>query len=155
MEDHLQDGRDPAVKRPEDAPDAVAWPEPAGIGEARVGVGRVLCRLDDIEDGQAKGFTLGQGLEAGEGLEAREIFVVREGARAFGYVNSCPHLGTPLDWQGDRFISLDSGLIMCATHGALFEIEDGFCVDGPCVGQNLEPAPVVIDGDGRVRLVED
>ncbi len=148
MEDHLQDGRDPAVKRPEDPPDAVAGPEPAGIGEARVGAGRVLCRLDDIEDGQAKGFTLG------EGLEAREIFVVREGARVFGYVNSCPHLGTPLDWQGDRFISLDSGLIMCATHGALFEIESGSCVDGPCVGQNLEPAPVVVDGDGRVRLVE-
>ncbi len=119
----------------------------AGTGQA--GTGRVLCRLDDIEDGQAKGFTLGQG------LEAREIFVVREGARAFGYVNSCPHLGTPLDWQGDRFISLDSGLPMCATHGALFEIADGFCVDGPCVGKSLEPAPVVVDGDGRVRLIED
>ncbi len=113
---------------------------------SQAGAGRVLCRLDDIEDGQAKGFTLGQG------PEAREIFVVREGARVFGYVNSCPHLGTPLDWQGDRFISLDSGLIMCATHGALFEIADGFCVDGPCVGKNLEPVPVVIDADGRVRL---
>jgi nitrite reductase/ring-hydroxylating ferredoxin subunit len=149
MEDHLQDGRDPAVKRPEDAPDAVAGPEPTGIGEARVGAGRVLCRLDDIEDGQAKGFTLG------EGLEAREIFVVREGARVFGYVNSCPHLGTPLDWQGDRFISLDSGLLMCATHGALFQIADGFCVDGPCVGESLEPVAVVVDGDDRVRLVEE
>jgi len=129
-------------------------PAPAGqsgtdqSGTDQAGAGRVLCRLDDIEDGQAKGFTLGQG------LEAREIFVVREGARVFGYVNSCPHLGTPLDWQVDRFISLDSGHIMCATHGALFEIESGSCVDGPCVGQNLEPAPVVVDGDGRVRLVE-
>ena len=131
-------------------------PAPTGqAGAGQAGADRVLCRLDDIEDGQAKGFTLGQRLEAGQGLEAREIFVVREGARVFGYVNSCPHLGTPLDWQGDRFISLDSGLIMCATHGALFEIADGFCVDGPCVGENLEPAPVVIDGDGRVLLVED
>ena len=119
----------------------------AAAPTGQAGAGRVLCRLDDIEDGQAKGFTLGPG------PEAREIFVVREGARVFGYVNSCPHLGSPLDWQGDRFISLDSGLIMCATHGALFEIADGFCVDGPCVGQNLEPVPVVIDADGRVRLV--
>ena len=146
MEDHLQDGRDPAVSEA---------PAPTGqtpIGQA--GAGRVLCRLDDIEDGQAKGFTLGQGQEAGQKLEAREIFVVRAGARAFGYVNSCPHLGTPLDWQGDRFIALESGLIMCATHGALFQIADGFCVDGPCVGESLEPVPVVVDGDGRVRLVE-
>ena len=139
MEDHLQDGRNPAVS------EAAAPTGQAPAGQA--GAGRVLCRLDDIEDGQGKGFTLGQG------PEAREIFVVREGARVFGYVNSCPHLGTPLDWQGDRFISLDSGLIMCATHGALFEIADGFCVDGPCVGKNLEPVPVVIDADGRVRLV--
>ena len=141
MEDHLQDGRDPAVS------EAAAPTGQSGTDQS--GAGRVLCRLDDIEDGQAKGFTLGQG------LEAREIFVVRQGARAFGYVNSCPHLGTPLDWQGDRFISLDSGLIMCATHGALFEFADGFCVDGPCVGQNLELAPVVVDDDGQVRLVEE
>ncbi|MCH7634488.1 MAG: Rieske (2Fe-2S) protein [Proteobacteria bacterium] len=141
MEDHLQDGRDPAVS------EAAAPTGQAPAGQA--GAGRVLCRLDDIEDGQGKGFTLGQG------PEAREIFVVREGARVFGYVNSCPHLGTPLDWQSDRFILDDSGLIMCATHGALFEIADGFCVDGPCVGKNLEPVPVVIDADGRVRLVED
>lgn len=108
--------------------------------------GRVLCRLDDIEDGQAKGFTLGTG------LEAREIFVVREDDRVLGYVNSCPHLGTPLNWQDDVFISDDSGLILCATHGALFEIADGACVSGPCEGQALEAVPVAVDAQGRVVL---
>ncbi len=145
MEDHLQDGRDPAVS---EAPEPTGQAPADQAGTGQPGTGRVLCRLDDIEDGQAKGFTLGQG------LAAREIFVVRQGARALGYVNSCPHLGTPLDWQGDRFISLDSGLLMCATHGALFQIADGFCVDGPCVGESLEPVAVVVDGDGQVRLVE-
>ncbi len=146
MEAHLQDGQDPAVS------EAAAPTGQAGAGQA--GAGRVLCRLDDIEDGQAKGFTLGQGLEAGQELEAREIFVVREGARVFGYVNSCPHLGTPLDWQGDRFISLDNGLLMCATHGALFEIADGRCVAGPCKGQRLRGVSVSLDRDGRVVLDE-
>ncbi len=140
MEDHLQDGRNAPVTE-------------AAARSGRAPAGRVLCRLDDIEDGQAKGFTLGQGQEAGQGLEAREIFVVRAGLRVFGYVNSCPHQGLPLDWQVDCFISLDSGLIMCMNHGALFQIADGFCVDGPCVGDSLEPVPVVVDGDGRVRLV--
>ena len=111
--------------------------------------GRVLCQLDDIEDGQAKGFTLGAG--PGE----REIFVVREDGRVFGYLNSCPHLGTPLNWDGDRFISDDSGLILCATHGALFEIEDGDCVSGPCAGQALEAVPVALDAQGRVVLIGD
>jgi nitrite reductase/ring-hydroxylating ferredoxin subunit len=110
---------------------------------------RVLCRLDDIEDGQAKGFTLGSG------PGAREIFVVREDDQAFGYVNSCPHLGTPLNWQDDRFISDDSGLILCATHGAQFEIEDGSCISGPCAGQALEAVAVALDAQGRILLIGD
>ncbi len=108
----------------------------------------VLCRLEEIEDGQGKGFTVGRG------LDARNIFVVREGVQAFGYVNSCPHLGSPLEWREDCFSSEDSGLIMCATHGALFEIADGSCVSGPCAGQSLQPVPVRIDADGRVLLTE-
>lgn len=117
--------------------------------EERVRAGRVLCRLDDIEDGQAKGFTLG------EGPGGREIFVVREADRVFGYLNACPHLGTPLNWDGDTFISADCGLIICATHGALFEIDDGDCVSGPCAGQALEAVPVTVDAQGRVVLDED
>jgi nitrite reductase/ring-hydroxylating ferredoxin subunit len=115
----------------------------------RASAGPVLCRLADIEDGQAKGFTLG------EGAEAREIFVAREDDRVFGYLNSCPHLGTPLNMQDDRFISDDSGLILCTTHGALFEIEDGACVSGPCAGQALEAVAVAVDAEGRVVLTGD
>ena len=115
----------------------------------RAPIGRVLCRLDDIEDGQAKGFTLGSG------RDAREIFVVREDGQVFGYVNSCPHLGTPLNWQDDRFISDHSGLILCATHGAQFEIADGACVSGPCEGETLKAVPVALDAEGRVVLIED
>ncbi len=118
-----------------------------GAASTSAAGGRVLCRLADIEDGQAKGFTLGAG------RDAREIFVVREDGRVFGYVNSCPHLGTPLNWQDDRFISDDSGLIICATHGALFEIEDGACVSGPCAGQALEAVPLALDAEGRVVLI--
>ncbi|MFQ5774303.1 MAG: Rieske (2Fe-2S) protein [Kiloniellaceae bacterium] len=104
---------------------------------------RALCRLEDIADGQAKGFILDDG---------REIFVVRAGGEVHGYVNSCPHQGTPLDWTPDCFISAQTGLIMCATHGAQFRIEDGACVAGPCAGNKLRPAPVRLDGDGRVVL---
>jgi nitrite reductase/ring-hydroxylating ferredoxin subunit len=139
------------MRRPLDDSDETAGQAPAqtGASETPPRGGRVLCRLEEIEDGEGKGFTLGQG------PDARDIFVVREGGQVFGYVNSCPHLGTPLDWQGDRFISEDSGLIMCATHGALFEIADGTCVAGPCAGQSLQPVPVVADWDGRVLLGEE
>jgi nitrite reductase/ring-hydroxylating ferredoxin subunit len=91
----------------------------------------------------------------GEGVDACEIFVVREDDRAFGYVNSCPHLGTSLNWQDDRFISDDSGLILCATHGALFELDDGSCISGPCAGQALEAVAVALDAQGRILLIGD
>lgn len=108
----------------------------------------VLCQLSDIEDGQAKGFTLG------DGEARRDIFVVREGDAVYGYVNSCPHQGTPLDWTPDTFISEETGLILCATHGAQFEIADGLCVAGPCQGDRLKPVAVAVDAEGRVVLAD-
>ena len=110
--------------------------------------GEVLCRLEDIPDGTAKGFDLGS-----DELPL-EIFVVRAGAGVVGYLNVCPHTGSPLDWHPDDFMSEDGCLIMCHTHGALFEIEDGFCVAGPCAGDRLTPVKVELDGAGNVVLGE-
>ena len=110
--------------------------------------GQALCRLEEIPDGAAKGF----GLESGD--EPLEIFVVREGERVFAYVNVCPHTGSPLDWQPDDFMSEDGGAIMCHTHGALFEIDGGFCIAGPCAGDKLTPVNVKLDEDGYVILGE-
>ena len=110
-----------------------------------------LCRIGEIEDGEGRGFVLG------EGAEALSVFVVRAGQRAFAYVNACPHLGTPLDWggfdgTGSRFVSADSGNILCATHGAEFRLEDGFCLAGPCIGAGLQPVALSRDPDGLLRF---
>lgn len=106
----------------------------------------VLCRLEEIEDGGAKGFVLG------EGLDAEEFFVVRDGRALYGYVNSCPHTGAPLEIVPDRFLNADGSHIICSTHGALFRIADGYCVAGPCAGDCLTAAPVVLDAEDRVVL---
>ena len=106
----------------------------------------VLCRLEEIEDGGAKGFTLG------EGLDAEELFVVREGRRLRAYVNSCPHTGVPLELVPDRFLNADGSYIICSTHGALFRIGDGYCVAGPCAGDCLTPLEVALDAEDRVVL---
>ena len=58
-----------------------------------------------------------------------------------------------LDWVPDRFMSEDGSYIMCATHGALFEIEDGDCIAGPCAGDRLTDVPVTVAPDGRVVLL--
>jgi len=93
---------------------------------------RVVCRLSELEGG-ARGFTLGSGDWPLRG------FVVRVGDTVRGYLNRCPHAGHPLDLLPQRFLTADGALILCSSHGALFEKASGYCVAGPCAGQALTP----------------
>ena len=102
-----------------------------------------LCRLEEIPDGEARNFVVDEG--------RRQVFVHRQGETVRGYVNSCPHTGTPLDWVENQFMTVDKQRILCATHGAQFRIDDGYCVFGPCEGDSLEPIPVALR-DGVVTL---
>ena len=47
----------------------------------------------------------------------------------------------------DEFTSEDGSLIICSTHGALFELDDGYCSYGPCTGDHLEQVPLEVDGE--------
>jgi nitrite reductase/ring-hydroxylating ferredoxin subunit len=98
---------------------------------------RVLCRVEEIADPGAKGFPSAPG-----GFFA--LFAVRKAGQVHVYVNSCPHIGVPLEPLPDRFLDARRQHILCSAHGARFRIEDGHCVSGPCVGQALEAVPVTI-----------
>jgi nitrite reductase/ring-hydroxylating ferredoxin subunit len=60
------------------------------------------------------------------------------------YVNRCPHAGHALDLLPGRFLTADGGLIVCASHGALFEKATGYCVAGPCAGRSLTPVALEV-----------
>jgi nitrite reductase/ring-hydroxylating ferredoxin subunit len=102
---------------------------------------RVICRFDDLENPGARAFTIGGGEWPLRG------FVVRVGAQVYGYVNHCPHAGHPLDLLPGRFLTPDGALILCASHGALFEKSTGLCVAGPCAGQALVAVAVKLLND--------
>ncbi|WJW75834.1 Rieske (2Fe-2S) protein [Thiohalobacter sp. IOR34] len=109
---------------------------------------RRLCRLDALDDPGARGFTIRR-----DGRPT-DIFVARRGTSVYGYVNHCPHAGSPLDWVPEQFLSLDRRHIQCATHHALFEIDSGECLAGPCAGRGLEPVSLSLE-DGWVLVEED
>ena len=67
-----------------------------------------VCALADIPDPGAKGFLVESG---GWPLHG---FVVRKGAKVYGYVNVCPHAGNPLNWKPDAFLTRSRDLIMCS-----------------------------------------
>jgi nitrite reductase/ring-hydroxylating ferredoxin subunit len=106
---------------------------------ASAGTGIALCRLDEIADGAARDFVFG------EDTQQVRLFVLRRGAGFVAYVNVCPHIGTPLNILPGRFLGRGGKEIVCATHGAQFRIEDGFCTDGPCEGKSLTPAAVTLE----------
>ena len=108
----------------------------------------VVCRLDELDDPDSRGMTVTQG------GQLHDVFVVRQDGQVFGYRNSCPHTGGPLDWVPDRFLNLDRDYIQCATHDALFRLHDGACVVGPCKGDSLAAVPVIIEA-GEVIMLTD
>lgn len=108
---------------------------------------RRLCAVADIPAGGSIGFPPAPGAFTG-------LFAVRRGGCVRVYVNACPHLGVPLDWVPGRFLSADQNLIVCATHGAEFRIDDGMCLHGPCLGERLEAVMIEIE-DGAVFVPAD
>lgn len=108
-----------------------------------------LCTLEELAARGARGFSVGEGDWP---LRGFVVALPDGGLRA--YVNTCPHAGHPLDLLPHRFLTADRSLIVCASHGALFEPSTGRCVAGPCSGRSLRPLAVSAGADGVVRLVE-
>ena len=97
-----------------------------------------VSRVADLADPGSIEFRIGDGDWPFRG------FVVRHGEAIVAFQNVCPHAGHPLNWKPDSFLTPDGSAIICASHGAVFEIRTGECVAGPCPGQRLKPVPVTI-----------
>ena len=99
---------------------------------AEIAVGR----LDELSDPGCREFEIGSGDWPFRG------FVVRQGNDLYAYQNFCMHVGHPLNWMPDGFLTKDSAAIICASHGALYEIDTGLCFRGPCKGKSLRKVDV-------------
>ena len=107
-----------------------------------IDVSRVLCRLSELLESGCRSVSVG----AGDWPLKVLVLQVRDGV-VRAYVNRCPHAGHRLNLRPHRFLTPDGALIICASHGALFEREGGLCLAGPCAGQALTPLPVEIIGE--------
>jgi len=87
------------------------------------------------------------------GNETVHAFAVRYRGGVHAYLNSCPHLGSELDWLPGVFFDSDATTLVCSLHGARFEPDTGRCVDGPCRGGRLVKLAVrERTGDGAVVI---
>ena len=87
-----------------------------------------ICSLAEIPENRAKGLVVNE----------RALLVIKKDGVVRVYLNHCPHHGTPLDWMPDQFMDHQGKHLQCSTHGALFRVDDGECIAGPCQGESLE-----------------
>lgn len=116
--------------------------------EPEIDLERVICALHELDDPGARGFTMGRGNWPLRG------FVVRRGAELRAYLNHCPHAGHALNLRPHVFLAPGAPLVQCSSHGALFEMETGLCLAGPCPGTRLRPIAVRIN-QGYVLVADD
>ncbi|WP_353169370.1 Rieske 2Fe-2S domain-containing protein [Acinetobacter sp.] len=89
-----------------------------------------LCEVEDFLDQQV--------LKVTHPLKAdKSIVIIRKDGKFYSYENVCPHFSVQLDYHSGQFSTYQNQVIMCAHHSALFDIETGLCIDGPCKGQSL------------------
>jgi nitrite reductase/ring-hydroxylating ferredoxin subunit len=106
-----------------------------------------ICSIRDIPNRRGMGFHLLR-LEPDGSEKPWHILVVRWDKKLYGYVNRCPHQGVNLDWEHNQFFDPNGTRLICGKHGALFAVDTGECVDGPCSGARLEPVRLgILDGD--------
>ncbi|PHX43141.1 Rieske (2Fe-2S) protein [Pseudomonas sp. NZIPFR-PS5] len=99
---------------------------------------KYLCDSAALMEGKSLGFE----------VDELRILAVRRAGQVYVYANRCPHRGVALEWQADEFLDASASLIQCATHGALFLIESGECVAGPCEGKSLRAIACDEDAQG-------
>lgn len=104
-----------------------------------------VARLAAVAEPGALEFAVGDGDWPFRGV------VVRWQGGVYAYANVCPHQRHPLNLTPSGFFNPPHTLLLCASHGAVFEPDSGRCVAGPCVGAALRSLPCrVVDGEIRV-----
>lgn len=104
-----------------------------------------LCLLAAVPD---QGFHAVVGVIDGD---AETLVLYRDGEQVRAWLNVCPHAGRALDWAPGQFLKSREGHLVCAVHGASFELQGGTCVAGPCKGDGLRAVSVRVY-DGKVLL---
>jgi len=108
----------------------------------------VICRSEALVD-------RGEGVrfEVVQGGARHPAFAIRFDGRVHAYMNRCAHVAVELDWRPGQFFDADGIVLICSTHGALYDPATGECLGGPCRGGGLEPVAVAEVG-GQVVVEE-
>jgi nitrite reductase/ring-hydroxylating ferredoxin subunit len=131
---------------PQDVMDSLSGPNGDHTHERHTG--DVIARLDALPQCVPVEYEA-RVTDAQTGIASHESLIVyRDGDQVRAWLNICPHAGRRLDWAPGKFLTTKDGQLVCAAHGATFELRNGECVAGPCRGDGLRAVKVeVVEGE--------
>ncbi len=91
-------------------------------------------QIEAPSEGEAVTFSFTEQFPSGSRIPAHDYegFAICFKGEIRAYRNSCPHMGSPLDWAPGQFFSEDGSQLVCHTHDARFDPATGDCLSGPC-----------------------
>jgi len=104
--------------------------------------------LLELQHGQSIGFEFTRM----DGKTAKG-FVIKYKEDFRAYYNQCNHWPVELDLGDGDFYYDKIDRITCKSHGATYQLENGFCDGGPCSGSYLKSFPMSIQNDtARINI---
>lgn len=93
-----------------------------------------VCASEELGPGEVKVVRISDDRDG----TPREALVLRgSDGEVRAYLNRCQHIPIPLDSGTRQFLDRDKRYLECMTHGAIYRLDDGVCVGGPCRGERL------------------
>lgn len=81
-----------------------------------------------------------------------DIVLIKFEEKIKAYENNCPHQDVPLTDAYKIDVNPFEKTIKCSVHEAFFNIEDGECIEGPCINDYLVEVPIKIEDNGDIYL---
>ena len=103
----------------------------------------IFCTIADLVEEKSLGF------DVKVNGKVHRFLAVKKNSCLRVFYNTCPHIGAPLNILPNKFLDSEKKHILCSNHGALFNLEDGYCIKGPCIKKSLTPAKFEVE-DGRL-----
>jgi nitrite reductase/ring-hydroxylating ferredoxin subunit len=102
-----------------------------------------LIALDDLKEMTP----VSVDLPRDRGAPLVRAILIRVSGEPMAFVNRCPHLSASLDLRTGVFLDPTGSVLVCKSHGAMFEPATGLCVSGPCEGQSLKRIAIELDAE--------
>jgi nitrite reductase/ring-hydroxylating ferredoxin subunit len=113
--------------------------------------GTALVHRDALQDGSVLMHNVVTGAQ-GVAPAHFSMLLLRSGEAFSAYANRCAHFGVPLAKNQHQLQFKPHASLTCNVHYARYRWADGVCDQGDCVGESLIAVPVVLGGDGMLRI---